>query len=72
MAFPNEIVISGTLCNVEYKTAANGNSYMTGGLKVYQGKRHDDTFYIYYHNIFLFCLCLCFSLSLPLSIYIYI
>ncbi len=42
MAFPNEIVISGTLCNVEYKTAANGNSYMTGGLKIYQGKDKED------------------------------
>ena len=26
MAFPNEIVISGTLCNLEYKTAANGKA----------------------------------------------
>jgi len=42
MAFPNEIVISGTLCNVEYKTSNSGNSYMTAGLKVYQGKDKED------------------------------
>lgn len=45
MAFPNEIVISGTLCNVEYKTANSGASYMTAGLKVYQGKDKEDGWY---------------------------
>ena len=38
MAFPNEVTISGTLCNVEMKQAASGNFYTTGGLKIYQGK----------------------------------
>ena len=38
MAFPNEITLSGTLCNVEMKQAASGNFYTTGGLKIYQGK----------------------------------
>ena len=41
MAFPNDITISGTLCNVEMKQAQSGNFYLTGGLKVYQGKEKD-------------------------------
>lgn len=45
MAFPNEITISGTLCNVEYKQAQSGNQYMTAGLKVYQGKDKEDGWY---------------------------
>lgn len=45
MALPNEIIISGTLCNVEHKQASNGNFYMTGGLKVYQGKDKEDGWY---------------------------
>ena len=38
MAFPNEVTVSGTLCNVEMKQAASGNFYLTGGLKIWQGK----------------------------------
>ena len=41
MAFPNEVTVSGTLCNVEMKQAASGNFYLTGGLKIWQGKDKD-------------------------------
>ena len=41
MAFPNEVTMSGTLCNVEMKQAKSGNFYTTGGLKIYQGKDKD-------------------------------
>jgi len=39
------MTFSGTLCNVEYKTAASGSTYMTGALKVYQGQEKDDAWY---------------------------
>ena len=41
MAFPNEVTMSGTLCNVEMKQAQSGNFYLTGGLKIWQGKDKD-------------------------------
>ena len=41
MAFPNEVTMSGTLCNVEMKQAKSGNCYTTGGLRVNQGKDKD-------------------------------
>jgi len=41
MAYPNEITLSGTLCNVEMKQAQSGNFYLTGGLKIWQGKDKD-------------------------------
>jgi|TARA_B100000902_G_scaffold396853_1_gene458961 single-stranded DNA-binding protein len=45
MAFPNEVTLSGTLANVEMKQAKSGNFYLTGGLKVYQGKDKDPAWY---------------------------
>ena len=41
MAYPNEVTLSGTLCNVEMKQAQSGNFYLTGGLKIWQGKDKD-------------------------------
>lgn len=45
MAFPNEVVLSGTLCNIEYKQANSGNFFTKGALKVYQGQDKDDAWY---------------------------
>ena len=45
MAFPNEITLSGTLCNVEMKQAKGGSFYTTGGLKVYQGKDKEPAWF---------------------------